>query len=319
MIEAGVDAFRIKCSHHSVEVLSQSLMQARQQIDQNGGKVKLLADLPEAKIRLGEFPQARVVLPAGREYNFREAKASADPENFIPIDYPGVVKHLSVGDQFYVGDGLLAFTVTEITDEQGFKARTDNSSKLILRTSLTLPKVIGKLNHVTPIIDEILKELPKSRPEMVAFSFVGSKRMLQELKKKLANHTSANWQPQVIAKIESEDGVKNIDEILEEADGIMVARGDLALCLPYYQLGKHQKYLVKKAKEKGKYVIVATQVLQSLLENYLPMRSDILDLTNIYLDGASAVMLCMETAHSETPERAVKVAKEIINFLKSEE
>ncbi len=312
MIEAGVDCFRIKCSHWEVKGISGALQAARKQIDESGKPIKLIADLPEAKLRLGFFPQERLILPKGKGYLFKFAESSDNPESFIPVKFKGITKHLKVGDEFYIGDGWLAFTVTEIINEDSFKAITSNTGQLVFRTSLTIPKLMDELNHITPVIDELIVELPKCRPEIVAFSFVNSKAMLQELKNKLLKVATKSWQPKVIAKIESKEGVKNIDEILELADGIMVARGDLALNIPYAELGLIQKKLVKKAKEKDKYVIVATQILQSLLDNYLPMRSDILDLTNICLDGASAIMLCTETAHSENPERAVRVAKEII-------
>ena len=136
--------------------------------------------------------------------------------------------------------------------------------------------------------------------------------MLERLIAKLMAVTTPEWRPMIIAKIESQGGVDNIDEILELAQGIMVARGDLALNVPFEELGLHQKRLVRKARAAGKFVIVSTGMLQSLLDNYLPMRSDILDVTNACLDGADAIMLCPETAHSETPERAVQVAKAII-------
>jgi len=163
-----------------------------------------------------------------------------------------------------------------------------------------------------PEIDEILAELPKSKPDMVAFSFVKSRQMLETLIAKLERQLTPDWRPLVIAKIESQEGVDNIDEILNICHGIMVARGDLALSVPFEKLGLIQKKLVAKARARYKYSIVATDMLGSLLDNYIPARSDILDVTNACLDGASAIMLCPETAHSETPERAIQVARAII-------
>lgn len=312
MLKAGVDCFRIKCSHLSSDDIAYSLKSARKQIDQFKKPAKLLADLPEAKIRLGEFPQERKRLSQGQEYIFKLGKTSPDPSVFIPIKYKDIASRLEAGDIFYIGDGQLSFTVVKVNNENEFIAETNNAGTLILRSALTIPKIMDKLDHITPFIDEILARLPESKPEMVAFSFINSKKMLQKLIDKLSRCTNSDWQPKVIAKIESRAGVGNIDEILELADGIMVARGDLALTMPFAELGVTQKMLVQKCRDKEKYVIVATQVLYSLLDNYLPHRSDILDVTNAYLDGASAIMLCTETAHSEHPERAVKVAEEII-------
>ncbi|MFA6391128.1 MAG: pyruvate kinase [Patescibacteria group bacterium] len=312
MIDRGVDCFRVKCSHNSADEIINCLRSARKQINQSGKPVRLLADLPEAKIRLGEFPQEKINLPEDYQCLFKKAQNSSDPLEFIPIRNENVGKYLIVGDEFYLGDGQLSFTVIKINSTNEFVARTNNSGRLIFRSSMTIPKMMDEINHITPFLDEIIPRLPEAQPEMVAFSFVSSKEMLQELLTKLSKYTTPDWQPKIIAKIESQAGVENIDEILELADGIMVARGDLALTMPYAKLGITQKMLVSKARSAGKYVIVATQVLQSLLDNYLPMRSDILDITNMCLDGASAVMLCAETSHSDHPERAVEVAKEII-------
>ncbi|MBU2229543.1 pyruvate kinase [Patescibacteria group bacterium] len=317
MIDAGVNYFRIKCSHISADEIIHSLQAARKQIRQSKKEVQLLADLPEAKIRLGEFPQEKIDLKKDGQYVFKKELNSPNPLEFIPIKYENIGSHLIVGDEFYVGDGQLSFEVVEISNVNEFVARANNSGKLIFRSSITIPKMMDEINHITPFLDEIIPRLPEVQPEMVAFSFVSSKEMLEELISKLSKYTSPTWQPKIIAKIESRAGVENIDEILEMVDGIMVARGDLALTMPYAELGLTQKKLVSKARNAEKYVIVATQALQSLLDNFLPMRSDILDITNMCLDGASAVMLCAETAHSEHPERAVEVAKEIISAVES--
>lgn len=312
MIDAGVDVLRIKCSHWDIADISHALERARAQIDASGRPVKLLADLPEAKIRLGEFPQKTVTLPAHTEYRFQTSERSPDHESFFPVKFGKLSSKLEVGDHFYLGDGQLSLVVTRLIDDDTFLARTLNQSRVSMCTAMTFPRLADTLDHVTPALDAILAELPKSKPDIVAFSFVSSRAMIERLVGKLLPHLTNDWRPMIIAKIESPAGVANIDEILPCVNGIMVARGDLGLTTPYAELGLVQKKLVAKARQAGKYVIVATQALQSLLDNYLPMRSDILDVTNACLDGASAIMLCAETAHSETPERAVTVAKEII-------
>lgn len=317
MIDVGVNAFRVKCSHLPAEEISECLVKAREHINTSGKSVKLLADLPEAKIRLGEFPQGKIQVGANILFRFKFAKNSTDPVIFIPVKVGGLTDRIHVGDQFYSGDGQILWEVSEIEDKDTFLAKTMNAGTLVQRSALTFPKLADNLNHITPFIDEILAHLPKSKPDMVAFSFVNSRAMLETLISKLSTYTSDDWNPLVIAKIESKKGVENIDEILELTQGIMVARGDLGLNIPYAEVGVVQKRLVAKAKQQNKYVIVATQCLQSLLENNIPMRSDILDVTNSCLDGASAIMLCPETAHSETPERAVQVAKEIIAATRS--
>jgi len=309
--------FHLKCSHWGADKIANSLRQAREHIDASDRDVKLLADMPEAKIRLGDIPGKRVDVAAGETFNFKTAESTPDIHEFVPLQLKNLDKHFKVGEVFYTGDGQLSLKVVEVKGPDHIVAMAQNDGRLILKTGVTIPRISDELNHITPFIDEMLALLPESKPDLVAFSFINSRVMLETLKEKLERHTTNEWQPKIIAKIESRKGIENIDEILEAVDGIMVARGDLALTMPFAELGLSQKHLVKKAREAGKYVIVATQVLFSLLDNYIPNRSDILDVTNSYLDGASAVMLCAETAHNESPERAVKAAKEIINTVRN--
>ncbi|MDD5040241.1 MAG: pyruvate kinase [Patescibacteria group bacterium] len=317
MIDAGVDCFRLKCSHWGVDKIANSLLQARMHIDASGRPIKLLADMPEAKIRLGDIPGKRVNVTAGESFTFKTAESTSDVHEFVPLQLQNLDKHFKAGDVFYTGDGQLSLRVIEVQGSDRLVAVTQNDGRFILKTGVTIPGISDGLNHITPALDGILALLPESQPDYVAFSFINSRSMLETLNQKLARYTTRKWQPKIIAKIESRKGVENIDEIVDFADGIMVARGDLALTMPFAELGVTQKYLVRKAREAGKYVIVATQVLFSLLDNYIPNRSDILDVTNTCLDGASAIMLCAETAHNEHPERAVSVARDIIRAVEA--
>jgi pyruvate kinase len=317
MMEAGVDTFRIKCSHGTPKEISTALQAARQQINNSTKPIKLLADLPEAKLRLGNFPQERMRVEANTEFRFLHGPESSDPHAYTPFVTPELANHLAVGDRFYIGDGHLELEVVTIHSPNEFIAKTLSHGLLTRRTGLTIPHIMDKLDHIVPEIDDILAELPKSKPDMVSFSFVRSQAMMHTLIDKLLTVTTSTWRPMVIAKIESQQGVENIDEILEVCHGIMVARGDLALNVPFEQLGLVQKRLVAKARAAGKYVIVATGALESLMHVSLPSRADILDVTNSCLDGASAIMLCPETAHSEHPERAVGIARSIISTVES--
>jgi len=312
MIEAGVDVFRVKCSHWGADQISKSLIKTREQIRQSGRSVKLLADLPESKIRLGEFPQNKVQVEANQEFRFLHGPQSSDPHAYIPFQVENIADYLKVGEEFLIQDGQMSFAVTAIHSPNEFIARTCHAGEIIQCTGMTIPRAIDKLDHIVPFIYEVLAKLPESKPDIVAFSFIKSRTMLEQLLSKLAQHTTPNWNPQVIAKIESQEGVDNVDEILDLVHGIMVARGDLALTIPYEYLGLIQKRLVAKARSKGKYSIVSTGVLASMHKQNFPGRSDILDVTNSYLDGASAIMLCAETADNENPGRVVETAKRII-------
>ncbi|MBT4856616.1 hypothetical protein HON52_00305 [Candidatus Uhrbacteria bacterium] len=312
MIDAGVDAFRVKCSHVSIPEISSALQAARQQIDASGRQVKLLADLPEAKLRLGDFPQEQMEVEKDVDFRFLHGPESSDPSAYIPFTTPALAQHLKIGDRFYIGDGHLELEVTDIHSPNEFIARSVSNGTLTRRASITVPSLMDQLDHIVPEIDDIIAELPKSKPDLVSFSFVRNQAMLHTLMDKLLAVTTPQWRPMVIAKIESAEGVKNVDEILEVCHGIMIARGDLALNIPFEQLGLIQKKLVAKARQAGKYVIVATGALESMLYTSMPSRAGILDVTNSCLDGASAIMLCPETAHNKNPERVVQVAHKII-------
>ena len=312
MINAGVDTLRIKCSHWGAEQISEALIKARHQIDQSNQDVKLLADLPEAKLRLGAFPQNKITVSANQEFRFLHGPESSDPLAYLTFQKENLADYLRVGERFYIQDGQMSFEVTAIHSSNEFIAKTCHAGEIVQTTGMTIPRALDALDHVVPMIDEIIKLLPRSKPDLVAFSFVKSRAMLERLLAKLNQHTTPDWNPCVIAKIESQEGIENIDEILELAHGIMVARGDLALTVSYEYLGLIQKQLIAKARSRGKFSVIATGALTSMLTQNIPQRSDILDITNAALDGASAIMLCNETAHNEHPERAVMAAKRII-------
>lgn len=313
MIDAGVNTLRIKCSHLSTDELSEALQNARKQINEQERHISLLADLPEAKIRIGTFPQEKVDVSEGEEFRFILGPASSDPAAYIPFTSELLGQNIQKEDYFYLGDGLVKFVVTQIHAKNEFVAVAKNNGTLIAKSSITVPRIADQLNHVTQEIHDIIPHLSKSQPDYIAFSFISSRRMFEALKNEVNPYLTSTWQPKFIAKIESSEGVHNIDEILSVADGIMIARGDLALNTPFEELGLIQKTLTAKARRAKKYCIVSTGALQSMLYTNIPHRADILDVTNITLDGASAIMLCTETAHHPHPEHVIKTAKKIID------
>ncbi len=309
MIDAGVNVFRIKCSHHSAEEISDALIACRKQI--KGTSVQLLADLPEAKIRLGDFSEEVLALQQDAVFHFRHANTSPSAFDFVPVKDLFFFERIAVGDHFYTGDGQLQFCVTQ-TDVDSFTARASCAGTLIQRSALTCARISDQLDHVTDFLRDLVVHLPKSTPDIVAFSFVHSGEMMQQLLALLEPHLTREWSPDIVAKIESMNGVERIDEILPFVDGIMIARGDLGLHVPIADLGVIQKRLTRKAQAAGKYVIVATQMLQTMLEHNIPSRSDVLDATNAVLDGVDAIMLCQETSHHAEPANVVHMAKRII-------
>jgi pyruvate kinase len=177
---------------------------------------------------------------------------------------------------------------------------------------INLGAVMDTVDHLTPQTIEHIQTLKEIEPEWVAFSFMNSAAYAIKAKQLLAPYLTSQWQPKVVAKIETLKGVAGIEEILPEIDIVLVARGDLGLTAPIEKLGLMQKRLVRAAKYARKEVIVSTQILDSLVHNFIPARSDVLDLTNIVLDGADGIMLAKETGISLTPGRSVAMANKII-------
>src|SRR3989339_16707 len=172
MIDAGVNAFRMKCSGLEIADISLALAAARQQIDASGTPVRLLVDLPEAKIRLGRFPQERLEVEEGEEFRFLFGPESSDPHAYIPFTKEGLARTLNVGDTFYLGDGHLELVITAIHSPNEFIAKSLAHGLFTQATGITIPALMDTLDHVVPEIDQIIAELPKSRPDMVSFSFV---------------------------------------------------------------------------------------------------------------------------------------------------
>lgn len=314
MIDAGVDAFRIKCSHNTIDEIIESIQTCQKHIQESGRQVQILADLPEAKIRMGHFKERKIELKKGEYIIFKRKDGEEIPsiKEHIPIDSDLFTREIKEGNEFYCGDGQMRFKVLEVNSEIEFKAEAMYSGIVVERGALTCNHISEKLNHITPFVKEMAGRLQEVKPEIIAFSFVSSPEMMKELRDLIEPSFTENWKPKLIAKIESKKGVESIKEILGHADGAMVARGDLALTCGIESVGVLQKRITKATKESGKFLIVATQVLQSMADTKMPLRAEVLDVTNAVLDGADAVMLCYETAHSEHPEHAVEMAKKVI-------
>ncbi len=307
MIGVGADVLRIKCSHLDIEGILDTFRQARETINEMGTPTALLADLPEAKIRLGDFPTDTVYPEQGKRYVLRYASRSPGLGEFIPVEYPQLGKYVRVDEELLFGDGELAARVHQVVHENEIIIEALNTYPLIRRSGIFCAH-LESLDHLTEDVETLCRGLVVYRPEFVAFSFVSSADMLRRAK----SFIDKSWAPIVVAKIESRRGVARAAEILEEVDVVMIARGDLALSLPVEELGIVQKELCQRAHAVGKQVIVSTEILDSMESRMLPSRADVCDLTNMVLDGADYVMLCRVAAHAEDPARAVKTAKKII-------
>jgi pyruvate kinase len=276
-----------------------------------------LADLPGNKIRLGKFPSHRYPVEQGQEILFQSGESSPNPAEFIPINLGHVGKYVTLNEEISFGDGEIGFKVTDIINEDSFKAEALNARELFAEKGVNLGQKVDEVDHLTANTVLHIKNLKNIRPDWVAFSFVNSRENLKVMKDLLEEHYPGHT-ARIVAKVESPLGVHNINEIIEETDVVMIARGDLGLTVPYEQLGILQKKIIQKTKEKGKEIIVATQILDSLMSSYIPSRAEVADLTSIVLEGADGIMMAKETGMSATPGHSVAVAKRVIDYVEKE-
>jgi pyruvate kinase len=262
---------------------------------------------------MGNFPTGHFDVEKGMPVTFKSAENSEDPNLFIPVEYPKIASYVKIGQEFSLMDGEVGFRVTKIVSDDKFVAEAVNKWHISALKGVNLGRSIDELEHITEKTVAHLKELHKINPEWVAFSFVNSGQFAKKTRRLLKDISTPSWQPKLVAKVETEKGVKNIDDISAVVDVVLVARGDLGLAMPYEKLGISQKKIVLSARKHKKLVIVSTQILDSLLSYFVPSRAEVLDLTNIILDGADGIMLAKETGISLTPGFSVSVAKKIID------
>ncbi|MDE2188384.1 MAG: hypothetical protein KGJ35_01495 [Patescibacteria group bacterium] len=307
LINSGVDVLRFNLSYGTKEENIEKISIARKVIKDSKKEVKIMADLPGNKIRIGRLTVDPLVVTKGDRLFFSGNDSLVCD---VPILLSNIEKYVNIGDIITYKDGELAFSVIELL-KNGFMAIALNTYEITSNKGINFQRAIDTLKHLTPKTIEQFKVINETKPDFVAFSFVNSKNSMTANKEALFKNIDKGYKPIIVGKIESELGVKNIEEIADECDWIMVARGDLALNTPFSRLGIYQKIITKKAKARGKNVIVATQVLDSLLSNHIPSRGDILDVTNIILDGNDGMMFSC-TSSAKDPGEIIKAAKEII-------
>ncbi|MCA9383486.1 hypothetical protein KC909_03910 [Candidatus Dojkabacteria bacterium] len=316
ILNAGATVLRYNFSHGTPEQMLEHISAARDVIAdlKLEGKISIMADLPGMKIRLGKFSENRYI-SSNEIILFRAAKESPNYQEWIPIDYPTPGDMVKVGDIITHADGETALEVTKVIDSEQFEAKALNDRFLAPLKGINFRRKIDELEHFTAQTLEHIATLEDIKPEWVAFSFVNSKENLQRGIDLLKENLS--YMPQIVTKIETPNGIANIEEIAELADVLLIARGDLGLYTPIEELYLNQTKIINAAKKYKKQAIVSTQILDSILEYYVPSRADVIDLSNAFMQGADGVMLTKETGISLTPGRSVEFALKVIERLQA--
>lgn len=313
LVLAGMNVARLNFSHGSHEDHRLVIVAIREVEKKLGRTIGILMDLQGPKIRVGTMLEGGQVITAGAEVTLSPEKVLGTSE-IIPIDYPNLVKDAKVGDTILMDDGLLECRITEKKGDL-VKAIVIVGGLLKSRKGVNLPNVRISISAITEKDYTDLAFGINQGVDFVALSFVRSARDVQELISYVRAHGSNAG---IIAKIEKPEAIPVIDEIIEESDGIMVARGDLGIEIPSNQVPLVQKHIIKRCRQLGKPVITATQMLESMISNPRPTRAESSDVANAVLDGTDAVMLSGESASGKYPIEAVMTMDKICRSVELE-
>lgn len=314
LIKAGVNVFRLNFSHGTAADHQRNVENIRSVSKKLGKLVGILQDLQGPKIRVGKFQNDKIELSKGQAFALHPDKNKVGDGVGVGISYTGLHADVKVNDVLLLDDGKLALKVTKI-EQQVIHTLVQRGGILSNNKGINVPGADLSIAAVTEKDIEDIAIGASLDVDWVALSFVRSREDLL-----LAQHYLKlnNSNAKLMAKIEKPGAIRNYKEILKTADGIMVARGDLGVELSPEKVPMLQKKLIRKAREKGKPVITATQMLESMTENAIPTRAEANDVANAIYDGTDAVMLSAETATGNHPVRAVETMDRIAKTVEAD-
>ena len=302
LVRAGLDVVRINFSHGDFAEHAPKVAYARSVAKKLGRPVAVMQDLSGPKFRLGDFYQERVQLEEGKLITLTPEKIVGNEER-VSINYPTLAQELKVGNEIMVDDGKKRLQVVDFKgDDVVCKIIVGGDTKG--RRGVNFPGAYLKVSSLTEKDKKDLAFSLENPVDLIAFSFVRRPEDVTELREIL---NARGTKELIIAKIETQEAVENLDAIIALTDGVMVARGDLAVEIPAEDVPLVQKEIIAKCHKAGKPVITATQMLESMIKSPVPTRAEVSDVANAILDGTDAVMLSEETTLGAYPVEAVKV------------
>ena len=311
LIEKGVNVCRLNFSHLSYEDAQKIISNIKATNQELGVHTAILADLQGPKIRVDDFEKP-IKLKKGKEIVFCTKKR----KNTIFINYNGFAKDVKPKDKVLLDDGKLRLEVVSTNKKDKVVLKVVFGGVLLSRKGVNLPNTAISLPSLTKKDKQDIDFILSQKIEWVGLSFVRKAKDIKDLKKIIDSRNSLH---KVIAKIEKPEAIKNIDTIIDAADAIMVARGDLGVEVPPQKVPVYQKMIVNKCITKATPVIIATQMLESMTESPTPTRAEVNDVANSVIDGADALMLSGETSTGKHPEKAVDTMRKIIRDIESSE
>lgn len=307
MCLAGMNVARMNFSHNTYKEHGERIALVKKVREKLGLPIAILLDTKGPEYRIKTFKNGKVTLKAGDSFTFTANETEGD-ETRVSINYKDLAKDLEKGDKILLNNGLLSFEVLSTTD-------TDVLCKVLIggelsdRKSMSFPNKTLKQVYLSEQDKQDILFGLENDIDFIACSFVSCRQDLLDVKAFLAEHNADRVD--IIAKIENRSGVDNIEEICQECEGIMIARGDMGVEIPFEELPAIQKKLITKCRLLGKRVITATEMLESMVYNPRPTRAEISDVANAVYDGTSAIMLSGETAAGQYPVQSVEAMDRI--------
>lgn len=312
LLKAGVTMFRSNSSHADEAEQLRRVQITRELEKEVGYPIPILLDLQGPKIRVGLLDES-IELVKDSVVRFRHQDKKVD--DIIPVDYKGMAKDVKIGEKIMIDDGKLILEVIKVEGDV-ISAKVLCGGLLKQRKGINIPGSQGSLNVLTERDKEFVKFAVEHEIDYLGLSFVRDAKDVMELRELIRQY---NGKTKVISKIEKPQALKNIDEIIIKSSGIMVARGDLGIEISPEKVPIVQKEIIKKANAQRKVVIVATQMLESMIEQPIPTRAEASDVANAIIDGTDAIMLSGETSAGKYPIEAVEMMTSIAQNVENSE
>jgi pyruvate kinase len=309
LLKEGVDVFRLNFSHGSHEAKETIIDYIRKINKTEPYNIAILGDLQGPKLRVGEIENGGLKIVLGDVLTFTSKEKVVGTKDRIYISYPDLHNDVNVGEKILIDDGKLEVVVSSITPSGDVKVTVTHGGMLLPKKGVNLPDTDISLPAMTEKDMEDFEFIVKHELEWMALSFVRKAEDIINLKKLVADKKSP---VKVMAKIEMPSALADLRNIIVESDGVMVARGDLGVELPIEKVPMAQRDIIRKCIHRGKPVIVATQMMESMIDRVKPNRSEITDVANAVIEGADAVMLSGETATGQHPTLVVETMRKII-------
>jgi pyruvate kinase len=315
IIKAGVNVCRINFSHGSHQEHEKVMNDIREINEEEGLFTAILGDLQGPKIRVGQIENNSIEVVSGQEITFTSTECIGNKDR-IYISYQNFPTDVSPGETILLDDGKLNFEIVSTNNKDEVKTVVKHGGTLSSNKGVNLPNTKISLPCLTPkdLID--LEFALKMNISWIGLSFVRNAKDILELKQLIS---AAKNKAKVVAKIEKPEAIEDLDNIIKETDALMVARGDLGVEIPFQEVPRIQKMIVKKSMKAAKPVIIATQMMESMIDNITPSRAEVNDVANAVLDGADAVMLSGETSVGKFPVQVIEAMSKIIIDVEKED